>query len=120
VSVYVLPELLHAVRRARTNTRGRTNSDIAFEAIDATHKKLPELIAARHGGPDRTSSLFPTRRMGRAVADPVRRVLWTLKATPAELEVVDRLVVEAGAASRSELIATAMEAHLLPRQRPAR
>jgi len=42
-----------------------------------------------------------------------------MKATPAELAVVDRLVAETGAVSRSELIATAMEAHLLPHRRPA-
>jgi hypothetical protein len=36
-----------------------------------------------------------------------------MQATPAELEVVDRLVADTGAASRSELVAVAIEAHLL-------
>jgi len=115
VSVYVLPELLQAVRRTRANDRGRTNADIAFEAIDATHRKLAEIVAARHGRAGRPGSLFPTRRTGRST-EPTRRVLWSMKATPAELAVVDRLVTETGAVSRSELIATAMEAHLLPRR----
>jgi hypothetical protein len=118
VSVYLLPELLQTVRRARATTaRGRTNADLAFEAIDATHRKLAELIAARRTGSGRPGSLFPARRTGRAGADSARRVLWSMKATPVELAVIDRLVAETSAASRSELIATAMEAHLLPRRR---
>lgn len=39
-------------------------------------------------------------------------MLWSCKLTEAELEVIDRLVDEHGARSRSELIAAALEANL--------
>lgn len=114
--MYLPPQVLQAVRRARAGARGRTNADIAFEAIDATHALLGELVAAHRGGTGRPGSLFPARHTVRpVVAAGVRRVLWSMKATPAELAVIDRLVAETGSVSRSELIATAMEAHLGPR-----
>ncbi len=118
VSVYLTPDAIAAVRRARAGGR-RTNADVALDAIDATVDRLPKLLASRRTGPDRPNSLFPARpRPARAASDGPRRVLWSMKATAAELAVIDRLVDTAGAASRSELIATAIEAHLTrPRRR---
>ena len=118
VSIYLLPEAIQAARRARGR---RTNAELAWEAIDATHQRLAELLATRHGGTPRPGSLFPARQAGRTVATgEARRALWSIKATPAELAVVDRLVAELGAAFRSELIATAVEAHLSGRRRSTR
>src|SRR5262249_27435301 len=46
-----------------------------------------------------------------------RRVAWVIQATAEEIGVLDSLVVELGAESRSELIATALETYLLPKSR---
>lgn len=118
VSVYLTPDAIAAVRRARAGGR-RTNADVALDAIDSTVDRLPTLLSARRTGPDRPNSLFPARpRPTRAAGDGPRRALWSMKATAAELTVIDRLVGQLGAASRSELIATAIEASLTrPRRR---
>lgn len=127
VSVYLAADALVAVRRVRRET-GRTNAEVAFAAIDATHHQLRELVARRRAGAGRPDGfLFPVRRSGRPSAGPGRRVvLWAMRATSAEVAILDRLVDEAGAASRSELIASAIEGDLLPtpgralRPRPGR
>ncbi|MDQ1650810.1 MAG: hypothetical protein QOI35_10 [Cryptosporangiaceae bacterium] len=111
VSVYLLPTAIQAVRKVRARTR-QTNAEIAWEAVDTTYGQLRTLISAQHTAAVRPDSLFPARRTtGRAVNE-ARRTLWAVRATPTELAVVDRLVEETGATSRSELIATAVEAHL--------
>ena len=120
VSVYLAADALLVVRQTRRTT-GQTNAEIAFAAIDATHDRLAELVAARRRGADRPAgSLFPARQSTRAARGQARRVvLWAMRATRAELAVVDRLVDQVDAGSRSELIAAAVEAHLLG-NRPAR
>ena len=117
VSVYLSPRALEAVRRERRRS-GATNADLAFRAIDATIDRLPELLADRHTTSRGPRSLFPDRRRPRRPAgggDP--KVLWSLKATPSEMQVLDRLVEQLGAGSRSELVATAIEAHLVRSRR---
>lgn len=118
VAVYLLPEAIRAARAVRAAT-GQTNAQIAWEAIDATHPRLPELVAGQHVTAARPAgSLFPTRRTTARTVAEERRTLWAVRATPAELAVVDRLVVETGASSRSALIATAVETHLKERRQP--
>jgi hypothetical protein len=109
ISVYLTPSTVAAARRARTRTGG-TNADIALDAIDAHANQLAKLIAERHIS-HRPESLFPARRTPPRPGG-VRRMLWSCKLTEAELEVIDRLVDEHGARSRSELIAAALEANL--------
>lgn len=115
ISVYVLPAVVTAVRRVR---RGRTNAQIAFEAITAVRDQLPTLVA-RH----RTSASRPTGGVGPFAPQPSdksstgpRRVLWTFKATGRNQRILDQIVREVGAESRSQLVAAALEAHLLRRR----
>lgn len=118
ISVYVLPAVVTSVRR---NRKGRTNAQIAFQAITALRDRLPELVASH-----RTAAVKPTAAVGpfapqsgdRGNNGP-RRVLWTFKATGRNQKVLDQIVTEVGAASRSELVAAALEAHLLRRRRPS-
>jgi len=111
-SVYIHPDAKTKIRKLRD---GRTNAEIALGAIDAVHERLAELVDAHHtqAPPGGEGSLFPGRRTttGRRRGGP-RRVLWTIQITPAETAVIDRLMTETGAASRSELVAVAVEAHL--------
>ncbi|MDG4756268.1 hypothetical protein O7630_35560 [Micromonospora sp. WMMD718] len=114
ISVYVLPAVVTTVRRTRN---GRTNAQIAFQAITALRDQLPELVAAH-----RRTAAKPSAAVGPFAPQPgdrsssTRRVLWTFKATGRNQRVLDKIVGEAGAGSRSELVAAALEAHLLRRR----
>lgn len=124
-SSYPVPVYLHPAVRAAAVTQRKdskcTNAEIAFNAIDEVQHRLPGLIRDRRLQARPESSLFPGRvRRGRfagggaaASAGEARRVLFQFRATEAELEIIDRLVSEHGAESRSELIAVAMEESLL-------
>lgn len=111
----MLPEVKSVARqhRARDNS---TNADVAFDAIDATFPRLQRLLGERHTRARPEDSLFPSRRQHvrrQTRKTEGRRVLWAIQATAKELDVLDGLVAELGAESRSELIAAAVEAHLL-------
>ena len=120
VPVYVHP----GVRNAATDRRKTdklTNAEIAFDALDEVQHRLTALIRDRRLQARPDSSLFPGRvRRGRlagggaaAAVGDARRVLWGFRATGAELEIIDRLVADTGAESRSELVAVALEETLL-------
>lgn len=120
VPVYVHP----GVRNAATDRRKTdklTNAEIAFDALDEVQHRLTALIRDRRLQTRPDSSLFPGRvRRGRlagggaaATMGDARRVLWGFRATGAELEIIDRLVADTGAESRSELVAVALEETLL-------
>lgn len=107
VSVYVDSAVVKAIKAQR---RGRTNARIAFDAIDATHDQLPALLAAKQA--PAPGSLFAPQS---ADQDANPRVLWTFKATVANIKVIDELAARSGAASRSQLVAVALESYLLHR-----
>jgi hypothetical protein len=119
ISVYLLPEAKTVAGQIRA-TEGKTNAEIAFDAIDAVHSDLPGLLEQRRVSPRPENSLFPARRRKRNRRVPAgqggagRRVLWALQVTDEEAKILDGLVQTVGAESRSELISVAMEADLLP------
>jgi hypothetical protein len=116
-SIYVLPELRDAVAARRRGGDPRTNAEFAFDAIDDVQDQLSELLRARRSQPRPDSSLFPPRiRANRQASNEARRgrVLWTIRATGEELDVIDKLVDGVGADSRSELVAVALEACFVP------
>jgi hypothetical protein len=113
VSVYVLPSVAEAARRHRRKHRGTSHADIALDAIEARRDELSALVARRHSTTVRAAGgLFPARGARRRRSDGTPRVLWTIFLTEAEIQVVDRLSAEVGAASRSELISVAVEAEI--------
>lgn len=120
VPIYVHP----AVKTAASSRRKEfklTNAEIAFDALDEVQHRLAGLVRDRRLRARPDTSLFPGRvRRGRlaggraeGAATDVRMVLYQFRATEAELEIIDRLVAESGAESRSELVAAAMEESLL-------
>jgi hypothetical protein len=123
-SIYVLPELRDAVAAHRRGGDPRTNAEFAFDAIDAVQDQLSELLRTRRAQPRADSSLFPPRiRANRQASNEARRgrVLWTMRATGEELDVINKLVDRVGADSRSELVAVALEAcYVRNRTRSAR
>ena len=120
VPVYVHPGVRNAATDRR-KTEKLTNAEIAFDALDEVQHRLTALIRDRRLQARPDSSLFPGRvRRGRlagggaaAAVGDARRVLWGFRATGAELEIIDRLVADTGAESRSELVAVALEETLL-------
>ena len=119
IPVYVLPAAKAAAQQRRARDRV-TNAEVAFAAIDTTFPELQQLLQSRRTVKRKDGSLFPSRRQrtrGSSAEPQSRRVAWVLQATAEELGVLDSLVVELGAESRSELIAAALEAHLLTKSR---
>lgn len=119
VPTYVVPSVKNAAQQRRVRDR-ITNAEIAFAAIDATFSQLHQLLSARRTVDRGPTSLFPprTRRaIGSSSCPDTRRVAWVLQATAEELSVLDTLVTELGAESRSELIAAALETYLLGKPR---
>lgn len=119
VATYVRPAVKTAAQQRRARDRA-TNAEIAFEAIDATFSGLQQLLQRRRTVQRKPDSLFPARtrrRFGTSAQPETRMVPWVLQATADEIKVLDDLVSELGAESRSELIAVALEAHLQPKRR---
>jgi hypothetical protein len=119
VATYIRPAVKTAAQQRRTRDRA-TNAEIAFEAIDATFSDLQQLLQRRRTVQRKPDSLFPARtrrRFGTSAQPETRMVPWVLQATADEIRVLDDLVSELGAESRSELIAVALEAHLQPKRR---
>lgn len=113
VSVYIEARVREAIRAERARTHA-TNAEIAYAAITRHQHKLPSLVAARTTTQLPEGSLFPPRRTGRGAATAGRRVLWPMAATQPELDKLEELRAAAGARSRSELIAVALEAEYRP------
>jgi hypothetical protein len=118
IPVYVLPAAKAAAQQRRVRDRV-TNAEVAFSAIDTVFPELQQLLQSRRTVQRNEGSLFPSRRRrtrGSSAEPQSRRVAWVLQATAEELGVLDSLVSELGAESRSELIAAAVEAHLLTKR----
>lgn len=110
--VYLAPALRDALDSARKRDR-RTNADLVFDAIDRAQYQLPELIRRQQRLDRPPNSLFsarPSRTRQRATTPAERTVPFSFRATADELSVIDRLVEETNASSRSSLVAAAVEA----------
>ncbi|WP_085916755.1 MULTISPECIES: hypothetical protein [Pseudonocardia] len=110
--VYLAPGLRDTLDAARKRDR-RTNSDLVFDAIDRAQHQLPELVTRQQRQERPPNSLFsarPSRTRQRATSPSERTVPFTFRATADELTVIDRLVEETGASSRSSLISAALHA----------
>lgn len=112
VTSYITAEALAAVKKLRGP--GTPGGYVALEAISAMQDRLALLISERQAGHVRApvaGGLFPSRS-GAAAGKGAARRMWLIRLTPAELEIVDSLAAEFGAASRSELISVAVEAYV--------
>jgi hypothetical protein len=108
INTWVLPEVKQYLKGRRRQT-GKTNAELAFDAIDATAAQLHDLLGTRRTRNREPGSLFPGRVQTRLIA--TNRELWSIQATPAEIKVIDHLVDQTGAESRSELLSVALEQH---------
>jgi hypothetical protein len=109
-AVYVTPEVFARAETYRRQHKGRTNADVVLDALEACHERLGELLAAAHGPARPAGGLFPGRPATRRT--PKHGVQLQFRPTQAQLAVIDRLVGEHHAASRSELVSAALDAFL--------
>ncbi len=109
VIVY-LPVSLRDRLRQLTVERDLTYTELVLESVDATHQRLQSLLTPEKSA--RTRSLFqqPSTPRRRRHAEPHVQV--SLRLVPEDLAVIDRLVTDLNAGSRSHLVATALQAHV--------
>lgn len=112
VVVYLPASLQERLRMHSKQQQERPYTDIVLDAIDETHQRLAQLMAPVRG--DRSpGSLFKGRETRRRRHDEPQ-VQVSLRPSRSDLAVIDRLVREHRAGSRSALVATALDAYLPP------
>lgn len=104
-NVHVPATLLPRIEAARAAT-GLSTGDLIVTALEAVYPDLPALLHPQVAG----GSLFAPRPTRTRTHGPLLPVNYRLP--PADFAVIDRLVEETGATSRSHLITTALTAYL--------
>jgi hypothetical protein len=88
---------------------GLTFTDVVFDAFDDQQRRLAELVG-RPGGRGRGSMFQGRERLRRRHEEP--QVQATLRPSPEDLKVIDQLVKDHHAGSRSALITAVLDAFL--------
>jgi len=108
-----LPRSVRDRLRTAADRDGLTYTDILLDAIDAEHHRLADLL-----GPTqiarRDDSLFSGRRPARGAqrSSGDDQIQITVRPTRDDLAVIDQLVAEHGAPSRSGMAAAVLDAYL--------
>lgn len=119
--VVALPVALRDRARAQASSRGETYLDVTLAAVQDTHPRLAELIAAAHTAPDEAPAggLFEHRPRRRKVAEATVQV--TIRGLSAhDRGVLEDLVDQTGAANLTELLTVALDEYLPQRPRALR
>lgn len=90
--------------------RNVTQIQFILNAIEANAHRLAELVAAERPAAAKGGGLFPDQGSVRGSVE--ERTTINFDTTDANLKVIDGLVEESGAASRSQLIRVALRAEL--------
>lgn len=108
--VYLPAEVLQRLRQARLRS-GQTYTELVLDALDATHIRLADLLAAADRPQTRPAgSLFAgARRSAPPTAQPKAQI--TLRPRASDAEVIDSLARDHGT-NRSKLVTIALTAHL--------
>jgi hypothetical protein len=96
--------------RDSARQRGVTYKELALDAVEATADRLPDLLAAQRPKA-RAGGLFAGERVAAQVRPEGRRQV-SIKLTESSIAALDDLASKHGARSRSELVATALDAYL--------
>lgn len=110
VIVY-LPVSVRDRLREMAAVRGATYTELTLEAIDATHQRLGDLLT-RTSVARRPDSLFSGSTPRRRERHSEPQVQVSLRLIRSQLDVVDRLVDDHSASSRSALVTAALRGHL--------
>ena len=122
--VVSLPVALRDRARAHAGSRGETYLDVALAAVQETHSRLPQLLAARHGHDEDSTataagSLFEHRPRPRKTPEATAQV--TIRGLSVhDRAVLEQLVDDVGAANLTELLTVALDEHLPQRPRALR
>jgi post-segregation antitoxin (ccd killing protein) len=110
-----MPATLHDSLRERAQTTGSTIAGVVIEAITQQLENLSELVVSEHNTP---ATNAPTGPFPDPIAPKGPRVareslaVVNLRVTAANLKVIDDLVTQHKAASRSQLVTAALRATL--------
>lgn len=108
-TVFYLPLDLSKVLREFARSRNKTNANVIFDALESTLEELPQLLKppAEGEGDDR-HGMF-TRTPSKPVG---QKVQISGRIQEDNLAIIDRLVDQHGAESRSQLVEVALRAYL--------
>ncbi|MEV6350434.1 hypothetical protein [Actinoplanes sp. NPDC051851] len=110
--VVYLSVTLRSRLRAHAAETGRSHTQIVFDALNATHARLAELLGGgRAEAP--LDGLFVVQRSGRR-QHREDRVQVSIRPNRANLAVIDQLARRYGSGNRSALVAAALDAFLPP------
>lgn len=108
-TVFYLPLDLSKELRELARRRNKTNADVIFDALESTLEELPQLLNPQAGGEaDSSHGMFtrtPTKPVG-------QKVQISGRIQDDNLAIIDRLVNQHGAESRSQLVEVALRAYL--------
>ena len=104
-----LTEAHRAEVRRRATAEDATLGSVVLEAVKSTHGQLAELVAQESAGQIVSGELWDEIVPSAAAEEPRRQV--KVVVTQQQLDVIDRLVGECGADSRSHLITIALDNH---------
>ncbi len=111
IIVYLSASLRDRLRHHATST-GRSYTELTLEALDATHRRLGDLVADATSATTRPGSLFTGAPRPRRLRHDEPQVQVSLRLLRQDIDVIDRLVTDLQAPNRSSLVATALGAHL--------
>ncbi|MEV4278780.1 hypothetical protein [Actinoplanes xinjiangensis] len=108
--VVYLPVSVRSRLRERAAATGRSHTQLVFDALNATHTRLAEVVGGTE--PDgETDGIFLSQRSGRR-RHREDRVQVSIRPHPANLAVIDELAARHTTGNRSALIAAALDEHL--------
>lgn len=105
---FLLPPDLRDQLRERAHSTDKSQPDVVLDAIEATYKRLPDLIAET-SDTSRTTGLFnrkPTRR------HKVDTVTVSVRLPADAIATIDKLAKDTNAVSRTHLLVTALANYL--------
>lgn len=109
-TVFYLPLDLSKELREFARSRNKTNADVIFDALESSLEELPQLLKPAAGGVDGDASQGVFTR---TPAKPVgQKVQISGRIQDDNLTIIDRLVDQHGAESRSQLVEVALRAYL--------
>lgn len=106
-----LPDRIADRLRDSARARGVTYKELILDAVEASIDHLGDLIAQRRPPAREAGSLFAGERTSPLPRPEGRRQV-SLKLTEGSIAALDGLATDHGAGSRSELVATALDAYL--------
>jgi hypothetical protein len=110
-TVFYLPLDLSKELRELARSRNKTNADVIFDALESTLEELPQLLKPPAGGGEASEAnhgMFtrtPTKPVG-------QKVQISGRIQEDNLAIIDQLVDQHGAESRSQLVEVALRAYL--------